>query len=103
MLQSVDSEVPSVASGELQDAFSPLHVDIEEFEKEFVLRADTPGMTGADVKVRRSLGASSQCCPCDKLLEVIKDSSRDAADDLRLRRCDWRLLRNPNPVCNLAC
>lgn len=34
-----------------QDLVAPLHVDIHELEKEIVLKADTPGMTGADVKV----------------------------------------------------
>jgi HSP20 family molecular chaperone IbpA len=34
-----------------QDIAVPLQVDIREIDKEIVIKADTPGMTGADVKV----------------------------------------------------
>jgi HSP20 family molecular chaperone IbpA len=34
-----------------------LQVDIHELDNEIVLKADTPGMTGADVKVRSSATA----------------------------------------------
>jgi HSP20 family molecular chaperone IbpA len=45
------STLASSADARQQEPAAPLHVDIHELDNEIVLKADTPGMTGADVKV----------------------------------------------------